>query len=262
MSEDYQKLILEKIKIKVNDWISELKTKHKELMLTHQWQVLFPKGFSSGFVSMPVVTGSKNGKHLVGMVEFVVPNDITLDVDDIELILKNEPFKEHLPDSTDVADHIDILNNIVTGLNEFISGLKINNNVEKKMPGFFSHTAAKSAGSQPIPLRGSDDDLCNSPNLPSWIKNITEERIKTELVDKLSNAWKQHKSSSIGPADMGEFMSRYTMHLLNHGHLHHFCSYKGKPVKLDNNQWCTESFCSKKPWQSPCPIVQLKFGKE
>jgi hypothetical protein len=46
---EYRKAITERIKESVNNWIETLKKEQPELLLTKQWQVLFPKGFNEGY---------------------------------------------------------------------------------------------------------------------------------------------------------------------------------------------------------------------
>ena len=53
MSDEYKKLILDKIREEVNRWINELKEKHDDLMLTRQWQVLFPRRIQGGILRNP-----------------------------------------------------------------------------------------------------------------------------------------------------------------------------------------------------------------
>ena len=87
MTEDYKKHITERIKDRVNHWIEELKGKHPELLLTKQWRILWPKGFTEGQNVIPVVTSSKQGKYLVGQVQFLLPKDLELDMDAVELVM-------------------------------------------------------------------------------------------------------------------------------------------------------------------------------
>ncbi len=132
MTNGYKKAISERIKESLNNWIDKLKSEHSELLLTKQWQIQFPKGFSEGHNVLNVVTGSKQGKHLIAEVQFVLPHDLELDFDDIELILKNEPFKE--PKTKEqirqtplpVDEPIDLLNDLVKGVNSFLTSLNIN----------------------------------------------------------------------------------------------------------------------------------------
>ncbi len=91
-TDGYKKLITDSIKAAVNDWIEDLKNKHKELLLTKQWKIIFPKGFSEGHNVLPVVTSSKNGKHLIAEVQFVLPDNLELDMVGLQLVLKNEPY--------------------------------------------------------------------------------------------------------------------------------------------------------------------------
>ena len=43
MTNGYRKAITDRIKESVNNWIETLKKEQPELLLTKQWQVLFPK---------------------------------------------------------------------------------------------------------------------------------------------------------------------------------------------------------------------------
>ncbi len=102
MTEDYKKHITERIKDRVNHWIEELKSKHPELLLTKQWRILWPKGFIEGQNVIPVVTSSKQGKYLVGQVQFVLPQDLELDMDVVELVLEDEPYEADREVSTKI----------------------------------------------------------------------------------------------------------------------------------------------------------------
>jgi len=64
----------------------------------------------------------------------------------------------------------------------------------------------------------------------------------------------------MGRSDLGEFFAKYTAHLLNAGHLHHYCTYKGKPVEINDRGFCQEAYCSKKPFNEKCNIPKLRFG--
>jgi hypothetical protein len=92
MKNGYKKLITDRIKDELNKWIDEIKSKSPDLLLTKQWRIIFPKGFQTGHNSLPVVTGSKQGQHLVAEVQFVLPEDLELDINNVELMLKNEPY--------------------------------------------------------------------------------------------------------------------------------------------------------------------------
>jgi hypothetical protein len=101
-----------------------------------------------------------------------------------------------------------------------------------------------------------------SPHLPEWLKSISNKQLYDELIDKLVSAYVQYQRSSGGQSSIKDFFEKYTSHMLSHGHLHHWCKYKGKPVELDERQFCTDAFCSKKLYNSSCPLAVLKFGKE
>ena len=271
MSDEYKKLILDKIREEVNRWIDELKEKHEDLMLTRQWQVLFPKGFQPGHIILPVITSSRNGKHLVANVEFVLPDDLHLDIENMKLVLKDEAFQNE-SDMTysrpiPIDEPLDLLNRVVIGVNEFIRSLTLVMPTGQQLNLFkteFGPASQQSNSSGILVSRptGGDDldkirrDIVASPHLPEWIKTIGNKQVYDELIDKLVPAYKQSQLS------LKDFFDKYTSHLLSHGHLHYYCKYKGKPVELDEREYCQESFCSKKPYNAMCSLAILKFGKE
>jgi hypothetical protein len=278
MSDEYKKLILDKIREEVNRWIDELKEKHEDLMLTRQWQVLFPKGFQPGHIILPVITSSRNGKHLVANVEFVLPDDLHLDIENMKLALKDEAFKidPELVQSIKpipIDEPLDLLNRVVIGVNEFIRSLTLVMPMGQQLNLFkteFGPASQQSNSSGILVSRpsGGDDldkirrDIVASPHLPEWIKTIGNKQVYDELIDKLVPAYIQYHRSSGGQSSIKDFFDKYTSHLLSHGHLHYYCKYKGKPVELDEREYCQESFCSKKPYNAMCSLAILKFGKE
>ncbi|MFC1583872.1 hypothetical protein ACFL4U_04220, partial [Candidatus Neomarinimicrobiota bacterium] len=70
-----------------------------------------------------------------------------------------------------------------------------------------------------------------------------------------------HYQRQIGHSvSLEDYFRKYTDYLLKEGKLHHYCKYKGKAVRLDSDDWCIETYCSKKPFHSECPQVTLHFG--
>ncbi len=288
MTNGYKKAIAEKIKESLNNWIDKLKAEHKELLLTKQWQIQFPKGFSEGHNVLNVVTGSKKGKHLVAEVQFVLPQDLELDFDDIELILKNEPFRERKTRSRvqqtplPIDEPIDQLNDLVLGVNSFLTSLNINLPSATQIKGFNPTTNQKN-GINVKPLFTKDqkimpmettlpfsddnnliervkDEMLKSLHLPQWLKTIESRDTWHSLMQKLAEGF-IHYQKNIGKAvDLKEFFEKYEEHLIDNDKLYHFCKYKSKPVTLDTNGWCNETYCSKMPYRSKCSYATLKFG--
>ena len=289
MTNGYRKAITERIKESVNNWIETLKKEHPELLLTKQWHVLFPKGFSAGYNCLSVVTGSKKGKHLVGEVQFVLPSDLELDFDDIELVLKNEPYKEAKKETetkvvpVPIDEPIDVLNNMIKGVNSFLGSLNLNipetptftgfnQLTEKQQPPvkvapLLSTTTQKPMEAAP-PFKPADENLVEkvkntmlkSEYLPEWLKTIESRDVFETLMQKLADGF-VHYQQKLGKAvDLKEFFDKYTEHLKETGKLYYHCKYKGKPVEHDSKEWCLESYCSKKPYRSPCSYSTLKFG--
>ena len=273
MSDEYKKLIIERIRDEVNRWIDELKGKHPELLLTKQWHIIFPKGFIAGHNSIPVVTHSKDGQHLVAEIQFVLPDDLNLDIEDIQLVLKDEGYKDTTGSAKQNSSHpvpvdepLDMLNRIVLGINEFISSLGTRplpaSNVQPKP------NLANGSANSPIRVLGSENSdledlkrrMINSSLLPEWIKSIESRATYDEVISKLAIAYQQYQRQTMGRSDLGEFFAKYTSHLLNAGHLHHYCSYKGKPVELNEKGHCQEAYCSKKPFNDKCNVPKLRFG--
>lgn len=275
MSDEYKKLITERIREEVNRWIEELKEQHKDLLLTKQWRILFPKGFLPGHNSIPVMTHSKKGQHLVAEIEFVLPDDLNLDVNDIQLALKDEGFQEAAipaaqkkPNLVPVDEPLDMLNKIVIGINEFIGSIGVRPaGPVSSRPTFLTGTPTVS-NSTPVRALGSENSdledikrrMINSAQLPDWIRSIESKSTYDEVLNKLASAFQQYQRQTMGRSDLGEFFAKYTAHLLNAGHLHHYCTYKGKPVELNERGYCQESYCSKKPFSDKCNVPKLRFG--
>ena len=293
MTNSYKKAISEQIKESLNNWIDKLKAEHSELLLTKQWQIQFPTGFSEGHNILNVVTGSKKGKHLVAEVQFVLPSDLELDFDDIELILKNEPFRERKARSKvkrtplPIDEPLDQLNDLVLGVNSFLTSLNINlpsatqikgfNPIDKEKPLLktqpISFANRQTGTMDPIThLNGNHDlednnliervkdEMLKSPHLPEWLKTIESRDTWHSLMQKLAEGF-IHYQKNIGKAvDLKEFFEKYEEHLIDNDKLYHFCKYKSKPVTLDTNGWCNETYCSKMPYHSKCSYATLKFG--
>ncbi len=276
MSEEYKKLITERIREEVNHWIEELKEQHKDLLLTKQWRILFPKGFVPGHNSISVVTHSKEGQHLVAEIQFVLPDDLNLDVNDLQLVLKDDGFQEAVnpasqkkPNLVPVDEPLDMLNRIVIGINEFIAGIGARpTGTASSRPIFLANTSAASSSSVPVRIQGSENsdledikrNMINLAILPDWIRSIESKATYDEVLNKLASAFQQYQRQTMGRSDLGEFFAKYTAHLLNAGQLHHYCTYKGKPVELNERGYCQEAYCSKKPYNEKCNIPKLRFG--
>ena len=285
MTNGYKKAITDRIKESVNNWIETLKKEQPELLLTKQWQVLFPKGFNEGFNCLSVVTGSKKGKYLIAQVEFVLPRDLELDFDNIELVHKNEPFKKETKETKKKAlpipidEPIDVLNNMIIGVNSFLGSLNISvpsipsftgfNLTEKQQPIKVSPLLSTTTQNVPVaaapPLSDNlvdklKGEMYKNEHLPVWLKTIENREVFEALMQKLSEGF-IHYQKKIGHAvDLKEYFDLYESHLKEQGKLHYYCKYKGKPVKHDSNEYCLESYCSKMPYKSKCSYSTLKFG--
>jgi len=285
MTDDYKQQISRRIKDGINDWIDKLKLEHSELLMTKQWQVIWPKGFKAGQTVIPVVTGSKKGKHLIGEVQFLLPDNLELDYDAVELILKNEPFKITKSTTTKrqpvpLDEPIDVLNNLVLGVNEFLNSLNLNIPAAQTNKAFpiqqpsIRVTPTISAnptmlGAAP-PLSNGDvnlieqvrEQMLRSQHLPEWFKTIRNKEIWDTLLSKLAEGFIHYQKKVGHSVELEEYFRLYTDHLKEAGKLHNYCKYLSKPISLDSNGHCNESYCSKKPYNSTCSHATLKFGQQ
>jgi len=275
-AEDYKQQITLKIKDSINQWIDKLKEEHKELRLTKQWNVLFPKGFKPGNNIIPVVTASKQGKYLIGELLFYLPDNLELDMDGIELTLKNEPFDEkqvRVKTPVPLDEPLDVLNGIIINLNSFLQGLAPTSNTTLKplnvrSPGFNPLNISREAATpQSIRVNYNNGDIdtirrqiLQSDYLPDWFKTIDSSEIREQLLIKIAESLAHYRKQIGHSVDLNEFFEKYTEMLLKQDKLYHYCKYKSKPVSLDSNGYCNENYCSKKPYNAGCPHVTLRFG--
>jgi len=281
--DDYKKMIRESIAGEIGEWIERLKSQDDGLKLTRQWKVLFPRGFESGNSVLPVITGSKEGKRLIGEVSFILPDDLELDTSDLNLTLKNEPFKETIqPKITPepMEDSLDLLNRMVVSINEFLSGVEIerpNRTRDHRQTPFFGIDVEKKGKLNVISFDNgyigqtnlSSDKLDSvkremlaSSYLPEWFKTITSYEIRDSLLEKLTEGYIHYKTKLGRDVPLREFFSEYTAHLKKTDKLHDYCPYKAKAVNLTEKGHCLEDYCSKKPYNAPCSVPVLKFGKK
>jgi len=284
MTDDYKQQISRRIKDGINDWIDKLKLEHSELLLTKQWQVFWPKGFKAGQTVIPVVTGSKKGKHLVGEVQFLLPENLELDYDAVELILKNEPFK--IPKAkaktaipVPLDEPIDVLNNLVLGVNEFLNSLNLNIPAAQttkafpiQQPSRVTPTISANRGimGAALPFNHGDvnlieqvrEQMLKDKYLPEWFKTIRNKEIWDTLLSKLAEGFIHYQKKIGHDVDLEDYFQMYTDHLKEADKLHNYCKYKSQPVSLDSSGHCQEAYCSKKPYNSTCSYATLKFGQQ
>ncbi len=252
---DYQSRIAEAVKSDIDARVQKLKGRYIDL--SKNWHIVFPDGFKPGLNTLPVVTANGGAQHLIAELRFTLNNTLDLDIDKIEIIEKDEGYQPEK--NAGLNDSLDLLNDIVVSLNEFIQGL------DKQLTLFPVKSGRSVTVQGKTDVSNTDDireKLANSSALPRWFKEIADDEIKEKLLDKLADAWLQYQKSTLEPVTLKGFFDKYTGHLKNRGHLYHFCTYKGKPVHLSDQGLCTEAYCSKKPYNNPCSLATLKFGKE
>ena len=279
MTTDYQSQITDRVKEGINRWIEELKGKHPELLLTKRWRIHWPKGFSEGNNTVPVITSCKQGQYLVGQVEFVLPQNLELDLEAVELVLKDEPFVEEksAPATPSPDDPLDLLNDLVNGINGFLQSLSGGALLAVRTPIYEEKSPFGGGPGKPLTVHGPWDpgsikdsagieetkrQMLRSPHLPEWYSTIHSRQVADELLTKLAEGYLHYNKKLGRTVSLEEYFKQYSDYLLKENKLHHYCTYKGKPVSLDSNDWCTESYCSKKPYHAECPRATLRFGAE
>ena len=266
---DYQKLILDRVKDRINGWLETLKEKHPELLLTRQWRIIWLKGFQQGQNILPVITSCKDGEYLIGEIQMVLPPSLELDLEAVELALKEEPYEQPTAVYTvpSVDGPLDLLNDLVVGINEFLSGMPLQTvgvPVQDESRSLFSPLKVHSIGEKTVALtesqRSIHTDMLKSSHLPDWFKSIESREVRQGVLNRLAEGFEQYNRSKGFRATLKEFFEDYSETLLKQNKLHHHCPYKGRGVKMDYKGHCTEAFCSKKPHNAVCPVPSLRFG--
>ncbi len=275
--QEYKSQITSQVKDAINRHIEYLKQEHAGELLTRQWRIHWPKGFSEGNNSVPVVTSCRNGQYLVGQVEFVLPASMELDLETVELALKDEPFQEEAaaPAMSSPDDPLDLLNDLVSGINGFLESLSgglprpgRNSIFEEKSPfvgipgksltihGPWESGTVKDSAS----IGETKRQMRRSPYLPEWYETIQSREVADDLLRRLAEGYMHYQQQIGSSVTLEEYFKKYTDYLQRENKLHHYCRYKGKPVRLDSDNWCSETYCSKKPFHSECPQMTLRFG--
>ena len=265
---DYQKLIQDRVKGRINEWLETLKQKAPELLLTRQWRIVWPGGFKQGQNTMPVITSCKDGEYLIGEIQLVLPPSLELDLEAVELVLKEEPYEriEKAQSVPSINDPLDLLNDLVAGINSFLSGMPLQ---PMAMPDSEHHSVIAPLKVQPLsgqPTVLSDqhvalkEQIAKSPHLPEWFKSIESKDVAQAVLSKLAEGYAQYNLRKGYTTPLSEYFEDYTEVLLKQNKLYHHCPYKGRGVEIDSRGHCQEAFCSKKPHNAPCPVPHLRFG--
>ena len=271
---NYKDEITARIKDAVNGWIETLKEQKPDLHLTRQWKLVHDNGFVPGYFSIPVVTGSKTGSHLIGEVGFQVSSDLELDLEDLEFIQKDEPYKVQKKVETirPVSEPLDLLNDILIGLNGFITNLSF-----PSTPGIARIASPFDVKNDPLqvnplkvrtqPVESQDIDeirlqLKHRTVLPEWLRTISNSDVHDKLLDKIAESYLQYTGKAGNQVSIQEFLTMYEDYLKREGKLYDYCSYKAKGIELDEKGHCTEAYCSKKPFNKACEHAGLKFGSK
>lgn len=281
----YRQVIISRIKDEVNRWIEQLKGTHPELLLTKQWQVRFPKGFKAGFNTLPVVTPGKRGPRRVAQVEFVLPENLELEEEDLKLILKDESFSEPKPATAGAApvsldEPLTLMNTVVGAVNRFLidlhlpgsgpSGAALNLIESEAAPGktpaapadprFPPEARAGEKRSDEPQIHEVRSALLKSDRLPEWLKTIESREIFEGLIDQLAAGFIEYRERHGTGIKLRDFLKQYEERLKENHRLYAYCKYQGKPIKEDEHGWCLENYCRKKPAYTACPNATWKFG--
>jgi hypothetical protein len=267
----YRDMITSKIRDAINKWLDKLKKEKPELQLTRQWNIKFDNGFMPGHASLPVITGSKEGKHLIAEVGFIVPDNLEIDLDDLELSLMDEPFKQKRQQVVQGAidEPLGVLNDIIVGVNNFLSELSFTSipgqavkkvNLAPSLP--MINSLKVNAGSYDQPdISDVRKQILASNMLPEWLRSISNREVFDTLVDKIAEGYVQYSKTS--NVSIPDFMKLYEDYLTKEGKLYDYCKYKAQAVDLDSsNGHCMEGYCSKKPFNKVCDQSIKKFGKK
>jgi len=267
----YRDQVTAKIRDAVNQWLDKLKKEKPELQLTRQWKIQFENGFVPGHASIPIITGSKKGKHLIAEVGFIVPDNLEIDLDDLELSLLDEPFKQKRQQVVQAAidQPLGILNDIIVGVNNFLSELSftsIPGQTVKKVnltpsPQMINRLKVNTGSHNQQDIGDVRKQIRASNMLPEWLRSISNLEVYNTLIDKIAEGYVQYSKTS--NVTLPEFFKLYEDYLKKEDKLFDYCKYKAQPIELDkNNGQCLESYCSKKPFNKQCNQAITKFGKK
>ena len=265
---DYQKLILDRVKERINDWLEALKQKSPELLLTRQWRIVWLKGFVQGQNTMPVITSCKDGEYQIAEIQVVLPPSLELDLEAVELVQKDEPYIAPSPTLSvaSIDEPLDLLNDLVLGINGFLAGMPIQTmsnpeiNVQSPISPLKVHSLNGYSNVLTDNHHGLEETIMKSPFLPDWFKQIENRNVAQGMLTKLTEGYAQYNQRKGYTAPLREYFEEYTDTLLVQDKLHYHCPYKGRGVDIDYQGYCQESFCSKKPHSSPCSVSNLRFG--
>ena len=271
---NYKDEITARIKDAVNDWVNRLKELKPGLHLTRQWKLEHDNGFAPGYYSIPVVTSSKKGRHLIGEVGFQVSSDLELDLKDIEFIQKDEPYniKSKAETIRPISEPLDLVNDILIGLNGFIANLSFpaTPSTARIAAPFDVRNAPLQVNPtrvRPQPMDSQDIDevklqLKHRTVLPEWLRTISSSDVHEKLLDKIADSYLQYTANAGNHVSTQEFLEMYEKYLKREGKLFDYCKYKAKGIELDDKGHCTEAYCSKKPFNKACEHAGLKFGSK
>ena len=225
---------------------------------------------------MAVVTSCKAGQHLVAEASFVLPSSMELDLDALELSLKDEAYAPGALERIDpkANDPLGTLSSLVQGINGFLESLAGKQSIATSPTTHIATKPSLFSSASPLSIQRPWESpalqditqvedirqaMVKSPFLPEWYATISSQKVADDLLTRLSEGY-LHQRSLGSTNGLKDYFEQYTTYLKKENKVHEFCSYKGKPVKFDDKGWCLQPFCSKKPYQDVCPRATLRFG--
>jgi len=195
-------------------------------------------------------------------------------------VLKDEPYQETKQEiKSNFLFHrwtVDVINDLIIGINEFLQSLNIVIPNNANVPSLFATKIPFRSTSIRWAIKWTLLEMMRrrmTISSTKFVKRCCEARFCLKwfrtigIPTNLGRAIKQISRSSASlpesishAVDLKDFFEKYTEHLQKQGKLYPHCKYKSKPIALDENGHCLDSYCSKKPYNAPCPLATLKFG--
>ena len=274
MTDDYKQQITQYVREVVQRRIAQLKEEHPNQLYTHQWQLEWPSGFTEGNNVIPITTQTKDGLYCIGELHLVVPSSYELDLEAMEFVPVNEPYDP--PKTTTqpppLNTSLEMLNAMVTGLNEFLGSVTGEQSAqsltqplspfhpsESQQTGETTHSPLQFQTTSSRDLESIKQSILDHEDLPDWYTMINDREARDTLLTKMAETYVQYRTQS-GNQSLSTFFKDYTDFLQDRGKLQNWCTYKSKSVELNEQGWCTETYCSKKPYRKKCPRSTLKFA--
>lgn len=264
----YQQQILEQLRQPVTQWVAQLRQQTPDLLLTSQWQVLYPRGYQPGLNTLPVVTQSRQGQYQVAEVSFVLPDSLELDPASLAIDLVSRPYVPLSPMPAAASGDLSLkrLNNLVVQVSRYLQDVLPHSG---QPPVFTWQPAVRPEPLESSPPRvttivptrpAARQRLEQWQSLPDWISTLSDPDLRERVLDKLATDLAAEEVRCGHEVSLGPYLKNYTRQLADVHKLHPFCRYKGRPITLSPEGHCQEVYCSKKPYRSACTQATWRLG--